>query len=180
MPQRLNREEFRRWAQEQTGRYERIHGEPVAMSPERAEHVRLKHRVWASFDRAVRVAGLPCEALGDGMTVEIDEDTDYEPDTVVNCGTPLPPDAVTAANPVVVVEVLSPSIQSLDPADKLADHFRVPSVRHYLVVRARRHEVTHHRRSGAEIITRIINLGSIGLDPPGITVALADIYAAPS
>ena len=36
MPQRLNREEFRRWAAAQRGRYVRIGGEPVAMSPKRA------------------------------------------------------------------------------------------------------------------------------------------------
>jgi len=41
---------------------------------------------------------------------------------------------------VVVVEVLSPATQSVDFADKLADYFRVPSIQHYLIVRARRHE----------------------------------------
>ena len=42
MAQRLSREEFRRWAEGQKHRYERIAGEPVAMSPERFEHARIK------------------------------------------------------------------------------------------------------------------------------------------
>ena len=39
MPLRLTREEYLRWAEGQPKRYERIAGEPVAMSPERAQHV---------------------------------------------------------------------------------------------------------------------------------------------
>jgi len=95
MGQHLSRDEFRRWAEGQRQRYERIAGEPVAMSPEHAQHVRIKNRVWAALDRAIRAADLPCEALGDGMTVEVDEDTDYEPDAMVNCGPLAPGDAVS-------------------------------------------------------------------------------------
>ena len=148
------------------------------MSPERIEHVRIKSRIWAALDRAIRAGNLPCEALGDGVTIEIDEDTDYEPDAVVNCGPPAPGDAVAATNPVVVVEVLSPSTESIDLADKLADYFKVASIQHYLIVRARRREVIHHSRSGSEIVSRVINIGSIVLDPPGISIDLADIYPA--
>jgi Uma2 family endonuclease len=176
MPQHLTREEFRHWAQSRKRRYERIGGEPVAMSPERAQHVRVKSRVWAALDRAIRAQGLPCEALADGMTVEIDEDTDYEPDAVVDCGPPVANDAFAAPNPVIVVEVISPVAGSIDLADKLADYFRVPSIEHYLIFRARRREVIHHRRHGAEIVTRVINLGTVALHAPGITIDLAEIY----
>jgi Uma2 family endonuclease len=176
MTQRLSRAAFRAWAASQPGRFERVSGEPVAMSPERIQHARIKSRVWAALDRAIRDANLPCEALPDGVTVEVDTDTDYEPDAVVNCGAPAPGDAVAATNPVVVVEVLSPGTQSVDLADKLADYFRVPSIQHYLVVRAVRREVIHHRRAGADIITQVVNAGAIFMDPPGISLALADIY----
>jgi Uma2 family endonuclease len=172
----LSREEFRRWAEGRQERYERIAGEPVAMSPERIAHARVKSRVWAALDRAIRNANLPCEALPDGITVEVDADTDYEPDAIVNCGSPAPDDAVAATNPVVVVEVLSPSTESIDLADKLADYFKVASIHHYLIVRARRREVILHSRSGAVIVSRVINLGSIVLDPPGISIDLADLY----
>jgi Uma2 family endonuclease len=178
VPQHLNREQFRQWAEARTGRYERLAGEPVAMSPERIQHARIKSRVWAALDRAIRNAGAACEALPDGVTIEVDADTDYEPDAIVNCGPPAPGDAVAATNPVVVVEVLSPGTRSIDLADKLADYFRVPSVHHYLVVRATRREVIHHRRMGADIMTQVINLGSITLDPPGIAINLVDLYPA--
>jgi Uma2 family endonuclease len=177
MTQRLTRDEFRLWTEKQTGRYERIAGEPVAMSPERVIHARLKTRVWAALDRAIQSAGLDCEALGDGVTVEIGDETDYEPDAIVNCGPRLDPDAIAATNPVIVVEVLSPSTQSIDSSDKLADYFRVPSIQHYLIVRAKRREIIHHARTGADIVSRAINIGSISLDPPGISIDIADVYA---
>lgn len=177
MPQRLSREEFRRWAEGQTGRYERVDGEPVAMSAERIQHVRIKNRVWAALDRAITAAGLDCEALGDGVTIEVDEDTDYEPDAVVNCGPPAAPDAVAAANPVIVVEVLSPTTQAVDTSAKLADYFRVASIQHYLIVGARRREIIHHQRAGEQIVSRIVNLGSVRLDPPGVAFDIAEIYA---
>ena len=176
MAQRLTREEFHRWAEGQTGRYERVAGEPVAMSPERIQHVRIKSRIWAALDRAIRDAGLDCEALADGVTIEVGEETDYEPDAVVNCGPPLSPDATAASNPVVVVEVLSPSTQSVDSGEKLADYFRVGSIQHYLVVRVRRREIIHHWRSGDEVVSRAVNLGMIRLDPPGIALDVADVY----
>jgi Uma2 family endonuclease len=178
MPQRLSRQQYRQWVEHQPRRYELIAGEPVAMSPEPVAHARVKSRVWAALDRAIRTAKLACEALPDGITIEIDTDTDYEPDAVVNYGAPLPPDAIAANNPIIVVEVLSPSTQSIDVADRLADYFRLPSVQHYLVVRTRRDEVIHHRRAGPEIITRILNVGTLTLDPPGITVEIADFYTA--
>jgi Uma2 family endonuclease len=179
MAQRLTREQFHRWAEGQTQRYERIAGEPVAMSPERIQHVRIKSRVWAALDRAIRDAGLDCEALADGVTIEVDDDTDYEPDAVVNCGPRLSPDATAATNPVIVIEVLSPSTQSIDSGDKLADYFRVPSIQHYLVVRSRRQEIIHHRRSGDAIVSRSVNVGAIRLDPPGIVLDVAEVYAGP-
>ena len=165
--QRLSRVEFHRWAADQPkGRFERVSGSPVAMAPERWVHARLKARIWRALDREIRDLGLPCQAAPDGMTVEIDEDTDYEPDALVNCGDLIPDEATAAPNPVVIVEVLSPRTESLDAGGKLADYFRLPSVRHYLLVRPLRREIIQHSRIGDRIETRIIGTGGVELDPP--------------
>jgi Uma2 family endonuclease len=178
MSLRLTRPEFLAWAEAQPrGRFERVDGEVVAMAPERWVHARLKARIWRALDREIAQAGLPCEAAPDGMTVQIDDDTDYEPDALINCGSPLPDDAIAAPNPVVIVEVLSPRTTSVDTGAKLADYFRLPSVQHYLLVRPSRREVVHHRRTADGILTRIIHEGVIDLDPPGIRLALDEIYA---
>jgi Uma2 family endonuclease len=175
----LTRDEFRRWAETQPGRHERAAGEPVVMVPERAAHVRIKARIWAALDRAVRAAALNCEAFADGMTVEVGDDTDYEPDAVINCGPPIGPDTTAVPNPVVVAEVLSPSTQSIDTGEKMAGYFSVPSIQHYLIVSARRREIIHHRRVGDRIASRLVNLGTIQLDPPGIAIDVNDFYQEP-
>lgn len=79
--------------------------------------------------------------------------------------------------PVIVVEVLSPSTATRDTGAKLADYFRVASLRHYLIVRTDRPTVIHHRRGDGDLIeTRIVTAGSLDLDPPGIALDLDRIY----
>ena len=174
----LTREEFRAWAAGQPrGRYERVDGRVVAMSPERIGHALVKGRVWRALDRALLEAGIACVAIPDGATVEIDDRTEYEPDVVVTCGETLDLQAVAAPRPVVVVEVTSPSTRALDAGETLADYFRVPSIRHYLIVSARRREVIHHAHRGEVIETSIVTAGPIALDPPGVSVLIEDFYA---
>jgi Uma2 family endonuclease len=80
--------------------------------------------------------------------------------------------------PVVVVEVLSPSTRRIDASAKLAGYFRLPSVAHYLNVDPAEPLVVHHARgSGETILTRVVTQGTIALDPPGLGVPLAEIYA---
>jgi Uma2 family endonuclease len=110
------------------------------------------------------------------MTIEVGPDTDYEPDAVVHLGADPAPRAFAAPNPVIVVEVLSPGTPSTDRGAKLAGYFSVPSIVHYLLVSPRRRQVTHHRRVGDTIVSAVITEGEIALDPPGIAIAMNDIY----
>lgn len=173
-----SREEYRRWCEAQpSGRYERVEGRIVAMAPARGAHLRAKARVYMALHRAVAAAGVACRALPDGATVETG-DSDYEPDAVVNCGAPMADDAVAAPNPVVIVEVLSPGTRATDTGGKLADYLQVPSVAHYLIVHPTRRTVTHHRRAGDRIETRVASGGAIEMDPPGIVITVDEIYGA--
>jgi len=62
---------------------------------------------------------------------------------------------------------------------KLVVYFRLPSVQHHLVFWADRRQVIHHRRrdDGQGIDTRMMTEGEIVLDPPGIAIAVEDVYA---
>jgi Uma2 family endonuclease len=123
------------------------------------------------FADAVRVAKLPCEVFPDGMAVRVDATTLYEPDVMVRCGKPTDNDATDVADPMILVEVVSPSFHKRDSGSKLEDYFRIPSVRHYLIVKTENSAIIHHARDEAgAITTRIIRDGAIRLDPPGLTV----------
>ncbi len=170
---RMTSDEFIVWAMEQPEgkRYELVAGEVFAMAPERSVHALAKFRIARRLAEAVEAAGLPCTVYPDGMAVIVDADTTYEPDAMLRCGEELSDDTVKVFDPLVVIEVASPSTQSLDAGDKLADYFRVPALRHYLIVRTKGKIVIHYvRDEGGTITTRIIRDGTVELDPPGIVV----------
>src|SRR6202035_4513465 len=101
---RMSVNEYLAWAQAHPGRYELSAGEVIAMSPEGAGHAAVKYAVQTALLAGIRARRLPCHMLPDGMTVRVDETTAYEPDALVYCGSELPPSAIEAPNPVIVVE----------------------------------------------------------------------------
>lgn len=172
----MSADAFIAWAirQPKGRRYELVAGDVVAMAPERALHTETKFRVTRALDDAIRAAGLPCQAFVDGLSVQVDDATVYEPDAQVRCGERLDPDTVVITDPVIVVEVVSPGSAAVDAGAKLEDYFRLPSVQHYLIVKPKTRTIIHHARTAdASLRTTIHREGSITLAPPGITVALA-------
>ncbi len=172
-------DEFLAWAEGRPGRYELDRGRVFAMSPERIGHIRAKTAVRNALAAAIDRAGLSCEALSDGATVRVDASTAYEPDALVYCGPPLSRDAIEVPDPVIVVEVLSPSTGRYDGQDKLAGYFTLPSLHHYLIVNVDRRILIHHARSGQDLTTRILGAGDLRLEPPGIDVRVEDLFGMP-
>jgi len=174
---RMTSDAFIAWAMDHPGgiRFELADGEIMGMAPERASHARLKGVIYERLTQAVRSAGLDCEVYSDGMAIEVDQHTTYEPDAMVRGGPPLPDDAIKVPDLLIVVEVLSPTSRARDAGAKPPDYFRMPSLQHSLIVRTEDRSVIYHAR-GAEgaIATRIIRSGPIRLDPPAIAIALAD------
>jgi Uma2 family endonuclease len=173
LPTRMTGDEFIAWAMEQPEgkRYELVAGEVVAMAPERVGHARMKGRMYTRLWEAIRTASLPCEVFPDGMSVRVDPTTVYEPDAMVRCGPPVDDNATEITDPLIVIEVVSPSSRKRDTGSKLEDYFRIPSVRHYLIVKTENRAIIHHRRDDADqITTHIIREGVLRLDPPGLTV----------
>jgi Uma2 family endonuclease len=172
---RMTVPEFLAWTESQENpRYELIDGEPIAMAPERSEHVEAKLSAAVALRAAIDRSGVACRAFVEGLTVEIDQSTGYVPDALVNCGEPVPRGSMTAPNPVIVVEVLSPSTRGIDTTVKLAGYFRVPSLAHYLIVDLDRQHVVHYcKQADGTVTVAVITEGEIAFDPPGISVAVA-------
>jgi len=175
---RMTVDEFLAWAETQPGRrFELVHGQPVAMSPERARHANAKHAAARALEKGIERAKLPCHVFPDGMTVRVDDETAFEPDALVYCGARIDGDQIDVPNPIVIVEVVSPSSKEHDTGAKLAGYFQVPSVRHYLIVDPLGRLIIHHaRQDDATILTRIHTDGAIDLTPPGLALALADVF----
>jgi Uma2 family endonuclease len=175
----MSAEAFLEWAEAQDdGRYQLIGGQIVAMAPERVEHAHVKFQVAKALDSAISEAKLPCRAFVDGVGVKIDDATVFEPDALVNCGAPISRGSLLAPNPVIVVEVISPTSTRKDLAVKFTNYFRHPGVQHYLVVVMENRTVIQHSRAEDDTLkTRIARLGDrLTLDPPGIAVAVSDLF----
>lgn len=157
---------------------ELINGQIITMSPESAAHNRTKLRALMALRRALESIGQPHEIFIDGMTVPIDLNTAFEPDVLVHFGVPIPANQLTVPDPLIVVEVLSPSSVRSDSTIKLTGYFKLSSVQHYLVIDPDKRVVTHHARaSGGDITARNATEGVLRLDPPGIELKVADLFS---
>ena len=78
------------------------------------------------------------------------------------------------------MEVLSPSTAKRDLSDKLAGYFQVASIEHYVVLDPEDREIIWHRRAAGGGLDPPVTLreGSLRLDPPGIELAVVDIFVS--
>jgi Uma2 family endonuclease len=112
------------------------------------------------------------------MTVRIAARTAFEPDALVVCPPPADLNTMEIPNPVIVVEVLSPSTAADDHGVKLDGYFSLPSVMHYLILDADRRVMIHYRRGQAGAIeTRALRDGVATLDPPGFAAEVSAFFA---
>jgi Uma2 family endonuclease len=171
----MNRAAFYEWAEAQpSGRFERVNGEVVRMSPERWQHARLKAEIWRFID-AILIKRPGYRALIDGLAVTIDDETDYIPDVAIHQGGPISRNSLAIPNPVVVIEVLSRSTMRIDTTFKAEDYLRTPSIVHYLLFCADRRQVTLISRDNL-VRQSFIRGASIAIDPPGIVLDVDAIY----
>ena len=170
-------DEYLAWGEGREGRFELRDGVVVAMSPERLAHLETKGGVFLALSHAIRKAKLPCRVLPDGATVRISEGAAFEPDAMVRCGPRLSPQTIEFNDPLIVVEVLSPSTEGYDLGAKLEGYFSLPSVQHYLILDADRRKVIHHKRGAGDVIeTRILAAGPLRLDPPGLDLTVESLF----
>lgn len=175
---RMTVDEFLTWADGQPGRFELVDGEVFAMSPERVRHAEVKAATYLALRSALKQAKSACYALPDGISVRVDQDTVFEPDALVYCGMRADPDATEITDPVIVVEVQSPSTRSVDSGLRLTRYFSLESVIHYLIVDPVKRLVIHHRRAqGGLIETRMATQETLDLTPPGLRLPVPELFA---
>lgn len=158
-------------------RVELINGRVVAQSSESVGHNRTKGALLNALHRALAKTDLVGEAFTNGLAVPIDAYTAYDPDATVRCGKPLAANEMTVSDPIIVVEVTSPSTGHTDTSAKLIGYFKLASVAHYLVIDPDARTVMHHiRGADGAVAARALDQGTLTLDPPGLTVVVADLF----
>jgi Uma2 family endonuclease len=130
-PKRLTVDEFLAWAvRQKEGKYELIDGVVIMQQSQKWGHSKVKLQVAIALRDAIKKAGVACYVASDGPTVRVSRHKAFVPDALV---APLPEpesDDLEIDNPIIIVEVLSPSTARMDTTTKLRGYFRVPSVQH--------------------------------------------------
>ena len=169
-------EEFRAWHERQPDVWEFIDGVPEAHGAglHGAHADQEQRRTSCSATLSIRTG---CRALVDGAIIEV-EGSSLIPDVVVTCSQ-LDFTTPRVDDPIIIVEVLSPSNEKDDTGRKLALYLKIPSLRHYLVIDQDRRQIVHHQRRddlGGAFLTTIAPPDPLRLDPPGIEISLAALY----
>ena len=122
---------FLDWEKRQAERYELVAGEVRLMVGAAMGHNTVADNIHVAL--ANRLRGKPCRAWrADTRVRNPDGDLTY-PDVLVSC-TPRRPDELFIDDPVVVVEVLSPSTSHYDQNDKRWVYHAIPSIRQLVYV----------------------------------------------
>ena len=126
---------------------EYLDGQIYAMAGGSPTHAKIGGNAFAALHSALR--GKPCEPFNSDTRVEIRANgMTFYPDVSVACP-PLeysPDDAYALTNPVVLIEVLSPSTEKFDRGDKWAHYQLIPSLRDYLLISQDKMRVEHYAR----------------------------------
>ena len=175
---RMTVAEFLVWAEAQPdGRYELVDGVVVAMAPERIIHNYAKIAVLDALRAGIKSAALPCRVFTDGIGVALTDRHWRIPDASVQCGGNVDPTSTMLPDPIILVEVISPSSVSSDSGAKLAEYFLLPGVRHYLIIDPEQRFAIHHARDEMDDIhTRIVRSGPITFTPPGFSITCDDLF----
>ncbi len=142
-------EEYLSLEEEWRFRYEYVAGQVFAMTSPTNRHEIVVSNLVGHFHSQLR--GTPCRVFSSNARVRLKVDTEdifYMPDVLVSCG-PFG-EALNErylTNPCIVVEVLSPSTESIDRREKALNYRHMPSLEEYLLIAPRTLQVTVFRRS---------------------------------
>lgn len=164
-------------------KHEFLDGHVWAMAGGSPEHGAIAANVIAMLGAALR--DRPCRVFTSDVRVRVTATglATY-PDVSVVCGQletdPADAKGHTVVNPVVVVEVLSPSTEDYDRGEKVAHYKQVASLREIVLVAHDEPRIELWRRDGDHWILEVVRgEGAAVLPSLGCELALADVYRNP-
>jgi Uma2 family endonuclease len=154
-------------------------GEVYAMAGASLRHALLIANLCFQLDSALRAKG--CLVVTNNLRVKVRGFYTY-PDLVVVRGKPKLADSHQdiLLNPIILIEVASPSTKDYDRGFKWERYREIESLQHYITVAQDKVLVERHQRteSGKWIFEEYRELSStLALENPEIAIPIADIYA---
>lgn len=157
-------------------RHEYIYGEVFAMSGASDKHNRIVMNIGSKVDN--HLGNSKCETFVESLKLKADEQTFYYPDVMVACDKS-PKSAYYREEPILLVEILSPSTERTDRHEKLAVYKKIPTLQEYLIVSQNKTYVEVYRKTDdgnwqSEIYDEID--AAIQLNSIDFSLTLSEIY----
>nr|CAA6819595.1 MAG: protein of unknown function DUF820 [uncultured Thiotrichaceae bacterium] len=142
----MTRDEYIAFDKAATEKHQFYKGEIFAMSGGSFNHARIGTNTTSQLQ-----ARLPseCQSMNSDMRVSTPTGLDTYPDASVYCGDPeLTDNNHTLLNPVLIVEVLSPSTRNYDQGDKFTHYRSISNLQDYLLIESTFMHISHYQRQG--------------------------------
>jgi len=180
-PARMTLAEFFAWNSDEPSvrSWQLIDGEPVAMAPATEAHGALQSEINALLRNHLLVRGGRCRVITEpGIVPRVRSDRNCRvPDLGVTCAPPS--SALMVAEPILLIEILSPS-NEVETWANIWAYTTIPSVMEILIVSSTRVEAELLRRnsdgSWPETPERLGADTDIRLESIDFTVPLKDVY----
>ena len=161
---------FLAWDANEPLRHEFVRGDVFAMAGSEERHVMVTGNVYVALRAHLR--GTSCRTFITNMKLRVEAaDCYFYPDVMVTCSSVDAADPLIKREPVLVVEVLSPSTAAYDRGDKFAAYRLLPSLREMLLVDpdSRRCDLYRKGADGLWVLHpfepgQALRLQSVGLD----------------
>ena len=146
LPMKMTPAEYLEWESQQTEKHEYYNGEVSSHAGGPRNHSLIGGNVLGELRHALK--DQDCQALGSDMRVHIKATDDFVyPDVSVVCPPVESARDDVISNPVLVVEVLSPSTIDYDRGTKFGNYRQIPSLRDYVVIWQDEPRVEHHQKT---------------------------------
>ncbi len=170
--------EYAAWEREQTERHEFFEGEVFSQAGGTRKHSLVATNVAGALRSLLK--GQACIAHGSDMRIEV-EATGYQayPDASVVCPPVEGKSEEVISNPVLLVEVLSPSTADFDRGGKFGHYRQIPALIEYLVFWQDAPRVEQHTRTadGLWLLREVVGIeGNLQLTSIEQRLSLKDAY----
>ena len=176
VPQNLvSVQQFFSWLANQEGRFELVNGQIRMMTGATYRHNQVKNNVTVALTPLARACG--CGSTTSDTGVQTGEHGIRYPDVVIDCG-PQSPNSMTVNNPVIVVEISSPSTRGTDLGVKLYEHQNLDAVQMIIQIEPDVIDVAVHRRAPGGWVVEVYQTQHALIDLPPLkgSLAVTDIY----
>lgn len=157
-------------------RHEYVDGQIYAMAGERKRHNLLAGEL---FNRlSAHLAETECSVYFESVKLYTSTIKYYYPDVVVTCDDD-DDDEFSVKNPCLIIEVLSPSTERIDRAEKLIAYQEISSVQECALVSSERIWIQIYRRTDGDnwTVAQFMDLSdAVRFDSIDLAVTVKDIY----